>query len=66
MTPRDRRAIADITKEFDIDFVALTYTASAEDVIELRQYLDSLGKEPVRIIAKVGRAMKLCLFGYTR
>ena len=63
MTPRDKRAIADLTKEFDIDFVALTYTCSAEDVVELRQYLDSLGRESIRIIAKVFSQPVFCRQG---
>ena len=53
LTNRDKRAIADITKEFDIDFIALTYTCSADDVIDLRQYLESLKRESIRVIAKV-------------
>lgn len=53
LTPRDRRAIADITKEFDIDFVALTYTCHGDDVAELREYLDSISQEGIKIIAKV-------------
>jgi len=53
LTSRDRRAIADITKECDIDFVALTHTQGVEDVQELRQYLQSLGHESIKIIAKV-------------
>ena len=58
LTSRDKRAIADITREFDIDFVALTYTCSADDVIELRQYLESLRRESIRIIAKVPTSLK--------
>ena len=58
LTNRDKRAIADITKEFDIDFVALTYTCSADDVIELRQYLESLRRESIRVIAKVPAPLK--------
>ena len=53
LTARDKRAIAEITKDFVIDFVALTYTCSAEDVVELRQYLESLGRDSIKIIAKV-------------
>lgn len=53
LTTRDKRAIMELTKEFDIDFVALTYTCSAEDVIELRQFLHSLGRDSIRVIAKV-------------
>jgi pyruvate kinase len=53
LTSRDKRAIADIIKEFDIDFVALTHTQGAEDVVELRHYLQSLGHESIKVIAKV-------------
>ena len=53
LTSRDKRAITDLTKEFDIDFVALTYTCSADDIVELRQFLQSLGRDSIRVIAKV-------------
>lgn len=53
LTHRDRRAIEDITKQFDIDYVALTYTCNAEDVLNLRGFLQSLGKSYIKVIAKV-------------
>lgn len=52
LTARDKRAIVDITQEFEVDFVALTYTCSGDDVLELREYLDSIGQDSIKIIAK--------------
>lgn len=50
----DKRCIAELGAEFDIDFISLSYTRTGEDVREARRFLDSLGMKDTRIIAKVG------------
>ena len=53
LTDGDKKAIRAMTREFDIDFIALTYTCSGDDVSELRRFLDSMGQDAIKIIAKV-------------
>ena len=53
LTDGDKAAIRAMTREFDIDFIALTYTCSGDDVLELRRFLDSMGQDAIKIIAKV-------------
>ena len=49
----DKASIKELAAEFDIDFVALTYTCSAQDVADLRSFLDSSGLRHTSIMAKV-------------
>ena len=42
-------------KEFEIDYISLSYCNSAADVREAREILDSIGMEQTKIIAKVER-----------
>ena len=53
LTHHDVEAIQSFVAEFEIDFIALTYTCDAGDVVQLRDYLDSIGQEGIKIIAKV-------------
>ena len=46
-------AIRDITSQFEVDFVALTFTRDGEDVDSMRDFLDKLGLEQTKILAKV-------------
>lgn len=55
MTEHDVNCIKTFAKEFEIDFVSLSYCNSAEDVASARQTLDSLGLAQTKIIAKVER-----------
>ena len=50
----DMAAIKELAAEFEIDFVALTYTCSAQDVRDLRHFLDEEGLQNTSIMAKVG------------
>ena len=50
----DKAAIRELAAEFEIDYVALTYTCSAQDVSDLRGFLDSSGLQHTAIMAKVG------------
>ena len=53
MSEHDAKALALLGKEFEIDFVALTYAISGSDVAEMRDFLDSIGLEHTKILAKV-------------
>lgn len=52
ITAKDRADIA-FGLEQEIDFVALSFTRSADDVAELRELLGSKGARTVKIIAKI-------------
>ncbi|EIE21536.1 Phosphoenolpyruvate/pyruvate domain-containing protein [Coccomyxa subellipsoidea C-169] len=53
LTQLDEEAIKMYTKEFEIDYINLTYTCSGLDVHEMREFLDEIGSTQVKIIAKV-------------
>ena len=49
----DVHAIRDITSQFEVDFVSLTFTRDGEDVDTMRDFLDKMGLEQTKILAKV-------------
>ncbi len=53
LSEHDVHAIRDITTQFEVDFVALTFTRDGEDVDGLRDFLDKLSLEQTKIMAKV-------------
>ena len=53
LSEHDVHAIRDITSTFEVDFVALTFTRDGEDVDSMRDFLDKLGLEQTKILAKV-------------
>ena len=54
ITPKDRRDLAfGLTQ--NIDYVALSFVKSAQDILELRALLKKAGKSHVKIIAKIER-----------
>ena len=55
LSEHDVHAIRDITSQFEVDFVALTFTRDGDDVDNMRDFLDKLGLEQTKILAKVGR-----------
>ena len=63
LSEHDVNAIREITKEFEIDFVSLTFTRDGQDIEEMRDFLDKLGLEQTKILAKVCPTMQLCLAG---
>ncbi len=44
-----------IAEQVEIDFLALTFTRSGNDVREARGLLDELGLHHIKILAKAGR-----------
>ncbi|KAK9908291.1 hypothetical protein WJX75_005628 [Coccomyxa subellipsoidea] len=59
LTQFDEDAIKMFTKEFEIDYINLTYTCSGLDVHEMREFLDEIGSTQVKIIAKVENVQAL-------
>ena len=53
LSEHDVHAIRDITSHFEVDFVSLTFTRDGEDVDGMRDFLDKLGLEQTKILAKV-------------
>lgn len=52
LTDYDLQAIDDITANYEVDFLALTYSCSGEDVTKLRTFLDRKGLDFIKIVAK--------------
>lgn len=50
---QDKHSLLKFGKVNAIDFVALSFTRSADDVREARAYLDSIGMHNTKIIAKI-------------
>ena len=52
LTDYDKSAIKELTAEFEIDFLALTYTCTGDDIMELRSFLESEDLDSMKIVAK--------------
>lgn len=57
--PTDLAALKEIAESRAVDFVALTYTCSAEDVATAREAVDALGLSGTKLIAKVENRLGL-------
>ena len=57
--PTDLPALKEIAESRAVDFVALTYTCSAEDVATAREAVDALGLSGTKLIAKVENRLGL-------
>ncbi|KAK9804986.1 hypothetical protein WJX73_008258 [Symbiochloris irregularis] len=53
LTESDISAIKAISKEFEIDFIALSCTCSGADIVSLRDFLNDLELDAAKIVAKV-------------
>ena len=62
LTDFDREAIEALSKEFEIDFVSLSFCRSVEDITEAREFLSSIGANDTRIIAKCETRQSLMNF----
>jgi pyruvate kinase len=60
--PTDLPALKEIAESRAVDFVALTYTCSAEDVATAREAVDALGLSGTKLIAKVENRLGLDYF----
>ena len=51
--PQDKRELVEFGAKNRIDFVALSFTRSAADVDEAREFLASVGMASAKIIARI-------------
>ncbi|KXZ44880.1 hypothetical protein GPECTOR_61g833 [Gonium pectorale] len=58
----DKECLAILAQDFEIDFVSLSYTRAAEDVREARSFLDSIGMNNTKILAKLESRQSLLNF----
>lgn len=62
LTDFDRQAIQVLASEFEVDFVSLSYCRSVEDVTEAREFLQSIGADHTKVIAKCETRQSLMNF----
>ncbi|GBF87464.1 pyruvate kinase [Raphidocelis subcapitata] len=58
----DKECLASLGQTYEIDFVSLSYTRSSEDVLEAREFLDSVGLGATKIFAKLESRQSLLNF----
>mmetsp|Transcript_7041 Transcript_7041/g.11978 ORF Transcript_7041/g.11978 Transcript_7041/m.11978 type:complete len:775 (-) Transcript_7041:276-2600(-) len=58
----DKDALRLIGREFEIDFISLSYTRTDEDVREARQFLQSIGQHHTKVLAKLESRQSLINF----
>lgn len=58
----DTDSLRALAAEFDFDFLSLSYTRSAEDIAEARKFLNSIGLDACRLIAKLDAKQSLANF----
>jgi pyruvate kinase len=58
----DRQCLAALARDYEVDFISLSYTRSAEDVAEARAFLDSIGLAQTKIFAKLESRQSLLNF----
>jgi pyruvate kinase len=54
LTEKDRKDVK-LAVEHELDYVALSFVSTADDVTELREYLKNLGSSDIQIISKIER-----------
>lgn len=52
MTEDDKSNIKDLSTEFEVDFISLSFTRSGEDIQVAREFLDSIQMSTTKLIAK--------------
>ena len=55
LSDHDKECLREFGRDFEIDFLTLSYCNSAEDVWSARQTLDSMGLTQTKIVAKIER-----------
>ncbi|GAB4816028.1 hypothetical protein N2152v2_003074 [Parachlorella kessleri] len=58
----DKHAITTLAREFEVDFVTLAYCRSRQDVEDARDFLSSIGKEGIKVVAKCETRVSLLNF----
>jgi pyruvate kinase len=62
LTDFDKQAIKTLAKEFEVDFISLSFCRSIEDVAEARDFLHEIHLDHVKIIAKCETRQSLINF----
>jgi pyruvate kinase len=62
LTDFDKQAIATLCKEFEVDFVSLSFCRSIDDISEARDFLHEIHLDHVKIIAKCETRQSLINF----
>ncbi|KAJ9527280.1 hypothetical protein QJQ45_025570 [Haematococcus lacustris] len=58
----DKDCLAHLATQFELDFLGLSYTRSAGDVAEARQFLDELGLHDTQVVSKLETRLGLLNF----
>ncbi|KAI8472796.1 MAG: pyruvate kinase [Monoraphidium minutum] len=58
----DKECLVALGQEYEIDFVSLSYTRTMDDVVEARDFLDSVGLNSTKIFAKLESRQALLNF----
>jgi len=59
LSDRDKIYIQALNKDFDIDFVCISYARDGSDLREVRTWLDSVGMSDTKILAKISTRQSL-------
>ena len=49
MTQQDKQGIKDLGREFEVDFISLSFTRSGECIQVAREFLDSIGMQNTKV-----------------
>lgn len=58
----DKECLAALGQEYEIDFVSLSYTRTMDDIVEARDFLDSIGLTATKIFCKLESRQALLNF----
>ncbi len=50
MTDEDKSNIKDLSLEFEVDFISLSFTRSGEDIQSAREFLDSINMTTTKVL----------------
>ena len=59
MTDEDKSNIKDLSTEFEVDFISLSFTRSGEDIQSAREFLDSINMTTTKVLL---RFLCMCMF----
>ena len=60
MTEDDKSNIKDLSTEFEVDFISLSFTRSGEDIQVAREFLDSIQMSTTKVSGTVSSQLLLC------
>ena len=53
MTDEDKSNIKDLSVEFEVDFISLSFARSGEDIQSAREFLDSINMTTTKVLLHV-------------